>query len=70
MSEGPRRSSGRYPGGPGRCQMVSAVAVTDIQGAPGRVSGDPPGVTDMRGSRTMSEVYGERGKGVAYHLIL
>eukprot|EP00661_Eupelagonemidae_sp_cell13_P016942 gene16942-biopygen9824 len=37
MSEGPRRSSDRYPGGPGRCQKGSAVAVTDIQGPQGDV---------------------------------
>eukprot|EP00661_Eupelagonemidae_sp_cell13_P023498 gene23498-biopygen16363 len=44
MSEGPRRSSDRYPGGHGRCQGVRR-GVTDVRGVPDDVSG---GVTDIR----------------------
>eukprot|EP00661_Eupelagonemidae_sp_cell13_P015048 gene15048-biopygen11192 len=40
MSEGPRRSSDRYPGASGRCQKGPAVTVTDIQGV----------LDDVRGS--------------------
>eukprot|EP00661_Eupelagonemidae_sp_cell13_P024403 gene24403-biopygen1370 len=52
VDQGPRRSSDRYPGGPGRCQKGSAVAVTDIQGP----LGDGP-LGDVRRARRSSDRY-------------